>query len=283
MLRELLNRDQLLVVPGVYDGLSARIAQQSGFDALYMSGFCVAAGVHGTPDIGLVTATEMESAIARIKDSAPATPLIADADTGYGGPLNVARTVHRFERQGVACLQLEDQVHPKRCGHMDGKQVVDREEAIERIRIAVDTRSDSETLIMARTDARATHDLKEAMIRGEHFVAAGADILFIEAPLDLDEMATIGQAFRDVPLVANLVEDGKTPWVDNQTLFDMGFNIAMFPVSAILQVARTLQAAYSAIGTGEQSGLRMSFNELNSTLGLDDMRELVDSLAPDGP
>lgn len=282
MLRELLNQNRLLVIPGVYDGLSARIAGQCGFDALYMSGFSVSAGVHGTPDIGLVAATEMESAISRIKDAVPTVPLIADADTGYGGLLNVARTVDRFERQGVSCLQLEDQVHPKRCGHMDGKQVVSRQDAIDRIRMAVDARSDPETLIMARTDARATHDLNEALRRGESFVDAGADILFIEAPLSLDEMITIGETFRGTPLVANLVEDGKTPWTDNQTLFDMGFNIALFPVTAILGVARALQLAYAGIRTGEHDGAeRFSFSELNATLGLDGLRDLADGISAD--
>jgi len=171
-MRELLERGRVLVAPGIYDGLSARIAASFGFDAYYLSGFSVAGAAFGVPDIGLVTATEVEAAIGQIIDQLPGKPLIVDADNGYGAPANVERTVRRFERLGVACIQLEDQVSPKRCGHMDGKEIVPIEEAEQRIRTANEARTAKDMLIMARTDAIATDGLDEALRRAERFALA---------------------------------------------------------------------------------------------------------------
>jgi len=211
MLKDYLAEGRQLLAPGVFDALSARIAHQCGFEVLYMSGFCVAGTLLGRPDVGLVTATEMIERAQQIVNAAPGATIIADGDNGHGGVHNVARLVKAYESAGVACIQLEDQVIPKKCGHMENKQVVELEEAVQKIEAARDARRSDEFLIMARTDARATHDLDEALRRGEAFVKAGADILFIEAPASTEEMETIAKQFPNTPLVANLVEGGKTP------------------------------------------------------------------------
>lgn len=274
MLRELLSRNEVVIAPGVYDGLSARIACQAGFDALYLSGFSVAGTAFGVPDIGLVTATEVEETIARVIDQISGRPLIADADNGYGGPMNVERTVRRFEKLGVSCIQLEDQVSPKRCGHMDGKEIVPIDDAAKRIRVAVGARDSDDTLVMARTDAIATDGLDEALRRGEVFLRAGADILFIEAPRDLDEMRRISDEFSDAKLVINLVPDGKTPMIDVATTRELGYAIALYPVNAILGTAAVLQQLYGTLHEGSpDTHARLNFDELNEVLGLSEIRD----------
>lgn len=280
MLRDSLQQDRLLIAPGVYDGLSTRLAAAAGFDALYVSGFSVAGATWGNPDIGLVTATEMADAVARIVDVAAGIPVIADADNGYGGPMNVARTVRAYERAGAACLQIEDQVHPKRCGHMAGKEVVDRGDAVLRIRAAVDARTNPNTLIMARTDARATDGLDEALDRASEFLEAGADILFIEAPGSVREMKTICRAFPNVPLVINLVEDGRTPWRPRAELAAMGFSIALMPVTALLHASRVLGETYEQMASVETPpSPRMSFEEFNMTVGLQAANDFTERLS----
>ncbi|MDG1834453.1 MAG: isocitrate lyase/PEP mutase family protein, partial [Pseudomonadales bacterium] len=211
MLKDSLLKGQQIIAPGVFDGLSARIAQQSGCNVLYMSGFCVSGTLLGTPDVGLVTATEMIERVQQIVNSAPGAAVIADGDNGHGGVHNVARIVRAYEAAGADCIQLEDQVIPKKCGHMENKQVVPLEEAVQKIEAACAARRTTNFLIMARTDARATHNLDEALRRGDAFIEAGADILFIEAPASVDEMTKIAKRFPNTPLVANLVEGGKTP------------------------------------------------------------------------
>jgi 2-methylisocitrate lyase-like PEP mutase family enzyme len=277
-MRELLERGRVLVAPGIYDGLSARIAASFGFDAYYLSGFSVAGATFGVPDIGLVTATEVESAIGQIIDQLPGRPLIVDADNGYGGPANVERTVRRFERLGVACIQLEDQVSPKRCGHMDGKEIVPIEEAEQRIRTASEARTNKDMLIMARTDAIATDGLDEALRRAERFVLAGADILFIEAPRTRDDLRKVAESFSEIPLVINLVPDGKTPMLPLDEIDDMGYAIALYPVNAILGVAKTLQRVYGDLthGGSLDVGSRLSFSELNELLGLGEFQSRFD-------
>jgi 2-methylisocitrate lyase-like PEP mutase family enzyme len=260
-----------VIVPGAFDALSARLAVRAGAKAVYMTGFGVAGASFGVPDIGLVSAAEMTERVRALAAATAPVPLIADGDNGHGGPLNAARLTRAYEDAGAACIQLEDQVLPKRCGHMDGKQVVSREEASAKIRAAADARASRDFLIMARTDARATHGLDEALRRGEDFLKAGADILFIEAPRDGTELETVARTFEGMPLVANLVEDGKTPLLAPKELEALGYRIILYPVSALLTAARRLEETYAALLSGDRAhldGARASFAEYNEIVGL---------------
>lgn len=279
-LAELLASPGIIIAPGAYDALSARLATQAGASVVYMTGFGVSGAGFGLPDIGLVSAAEMVERVRVIVASAAPVPLIADGDNGHGGPLNAARLTRAYEQAGAACIQIEDQVFPKRCGHMEGKEVIAIEEAAAKIRAAAEARTRAAFKIMARTDARATHDLDEALRRGEAFLRAGADILFIEAPRDEAEMRKVADTFKGVPLVANIVEDGKTPYLGAKALEELGFKIALFPVSALLAVTARLQAVYDTLVKGE--GLpadepRVTFQRYNELIGLDDM--LADAAA----
>ena len=273
MLKDSLLKGQQIIAPGVFDGLSARIAQQWGCNVLYMSGFCVSGTLLGTPDVGLVTATEMIERVQQIVNSAPGAAVIADGDNGHGGVHNVARIVRAYETAGAECIQLEDQVIPKKCGHMENKQVVALEDAAQKIEAACAARRSNDFLIMARTDARATHNLDEALKRGDAFLEAGADILFIEAPASVEEMTLIAKRFPNTPLVANLVEGGKTPELSPAELKSMGFLIVLRPVSALLSISATLQQNYKALansGTLGENAPHLSFDEYNKMIGLQD-------------
>jgi 2-methylisocitrate lyase-like PEP mutase family enzyme len=268
-----LLKDGAIIVPGAFDALSARLAVRAGASAVYMTGFGVAGASFGVPDIGLVSASEMTERVRALAAATAPVPLIADGDNGHGGPLNAARLARAYEAAGAACIQLEDQVLPKRCGHMDDKQVVPRAEATAKIRAAVEARERSDFLIMARTDARATDGLDEALRRGEAFLNAGADILFIEAPRDETELETVARNFRGTPLVANLVEDGKTPLLAPRELEALGYRIILYPVSALLAVTQRLEATYEALLAGERAsldGARASFTHYNDIVGLPD-------------
>ncbi|MBB5121047.1 methylisocitrate lyase [Streptomyces eurocidicus] len=229
-LREKLASGRLLRVPGAVDPLSARLVQETGFDAVYLSGAGLSASL-GLPDIGLTTATELA---ARVQQLSRATdlPVLVDADTGFGGPLNAARTVALLEDAGAAGLHLEDQENPKRCGHLDGKRVVPREEMTRRIRAAADARRDPDLLLMARTDARAVEGLAAAIDRAKAYVDAGADAVFPEALADEAEFAAF-RAAVDVPLLANMTEFGKGPLLDTATLENLGYDIALYPVTLL--------------------------------------------------
>lgn len=270
-LRARLATGKVLQAPGAFDGLSARLAAQAGAEAVYMTGFGIAGSLLGVPDIGLVTATEMaERARALAEASAPAL-LIADGDNGHGGPRNTARLTRLYEQAGAACIQLEDQVLPKRCGHMAGKAVVPVEEAVARIRAAVEARHDPGFCIMARTDAIATDGLDAALRRAEAYLAAGADILFVEAPRSLAEMDLIARRFAGVPLVANMVEDGRTPALPVGALGDIGFNLVIQPVAALLVAARALADTYRDLlrqGALPAETQRLSFDDYNRRMGL---------------
>ena len=271
MLKDSLLKGQQIIAPGVFDGLSARIAQQSGCNVLYMSGFCVSGTLLGTPDVGLVTATEMIERVQQIVNSAPGAAVIADGDNGHGGVHNVARIVRAYETAGAECIQLEDQVIPKKCGHMENKQVVALEDAAQKIEAACAARRSNDFLIMARTDARATHNLDEALKRGDAFLEAGADILFIEAPASVEEMTLIAKRFPNTPLVANLDEGGKTPELSPAALKSMGFLIVLRPVSALLSISATLQQNYKSLansGTLGENAPHLSFDEYNKMIGL---------------
>jgi 2-methylisocitrate lyase-like PEP mutase family enzyme len=280
-LEQILEGGKCVVVPGAFDALSARLAARAGARAVYMTGFGVAGAAFGVPDIGLVTATEMVERVRVLARAAAPVPLIADGDNGHGGPLNTARLAAAYEQAGAACIQLEDQVSPKRCGHMEGKEVVALSEAASKIRAAAEARSEPAFKIMARTDARATHGLDEALRRGEAFLRAGADILFIEAPRDEDELAAVARTFPGVPLVANLVEDGKTPMLSPKVLEQMGYLIALYPISALLGAARRLEGIYAALLDARATGERMSFERYNEIVGLPEYLALANTLKDD--
>ena len=270
-LEALLAEPGPLIVPGAYDALSARIAVQAGARAVYMTGFGVAGASFGVPDIGLVGASQMVERVTALAQACGDVPLIADGDNGHGGPLEVAELTRAYERAGASCIQLEDQILPKRCGHMEGKEVVPREEAARKIRAAAEARGSKSFKIMARTDARATHGLDEALARGAMFLESGADILFIEAPRCEDELRRIARTFKGVPLVANIVEDGKTPMLGADALAAIGFKIVLYPISALLAAAHRLRDVYAALVAGEREKLdaaRLRFNEYNDVVGL---------------
>ncbi|WP_138497937.1 oxaloacetate decarboxylase [Nostoc sp. PA-18-2419] len=238
-LRQLLARPEIIVIPGVYDCLGAKLAEKQGFAVVASSGFGIAASVLGLPDYGFLTATEMLYSVGRIAQSIN-IPLIADLDTGYGNALNVIRTIKDAVQLGVAGVLLEDQEWPKKCGHFEGKRVISQAEHVGKIRAAVEARGDSGLVIIARTDARAPLGLAEAITRGRAYIAAGADILFVEAPQSVEELKAIATAFPDVPLVANIVEGGKTPEISTDELQKLGFKIAFFPLTALLAVTQVM-------------------------------------------
>lgn len=282
-LRALLARPQILLAPGAFDGISTRFAAAAGAEAVYMTGFGVAGSLLGVPDIGLVTATEMADRVRALAEAAGATPLIADGDNGHGGALNAARLTRLYEGAGAACIQLEDQVLPKRCGHMEGKEIVALAEATARIKAAVGARRDDGFCVMARTDARAVAGLDEALRRAEAYLHAGADLLFVEAPQTLEEMRAIAERFPDTPLVANMVEDGKTPYLDAKSLQDTGFKLVIFPVSVLLVAAKAIEDAYRVLlGAGRLPAdtARLGFDGYNERMGLGALLARAQALLP---
>ena len=257
-LADRLKTNDLIVAPGVYDGISARIADSLGFDAMYMTGFGVVASHLGLPDAGLASYTEMVGRL-EVLAGTVTTPIIADADTGYGGLLNVRRTVQGYERAGAAAIQLEDQEFPKKCGHTLGRRVIPMAEMVQKIEVAVEARSSADTLIIARTDSRTAFGLDEALRRGEAYAKAGADVLFIESPESEAEMAKICATF-DTPCLANIVEGGRTPVLGRARLAELGFRIAIFPVTGLLAASAALRAAYGELkGSGSGATPRDSF------------------------
>lgn len=244
-LRERLASDELLMVHGAWDALTARMAEQAGAEAVYMSGSCVSSSVHGGPDIGLTTMTEMARR-ARQMAGAIDVPLIADGDTGYGNASNVRRTVQEYERSGVAAIQLEDQAFPKRCGHFEGKQVVDAPEFAAKIDAATVARTSDAFLVIARTDALATHGLEEAIRRARLYREAGADILFVEAPTEREQMERITGAVAG-PHLANLAAKGKTPPLSANTLSDIGYDVAIYPSDAFKAALKTIREVYETV------------------------------------
>lgn len=270
-LRQRLAGDAILVAPGVYDALSAALASDAGFQAVYLSGASVAYTRLGGPDLGLVSVTEVADTIARIRERV-ATPLIADADTGFGNALNVGRTVRLFERAGASCIQLEDQNFPKRCGHLKGKTLVPAGEMVGKVRAALDARASADTLIMARTDAIAVEGFNAALDRAERYVEAGADVLFVEAPESEEQMRDLNARFAGrVPLLANMVEGGRTPFLAADALEALGYSVVIFPgglVRALTKAAQDYFATLKAHGTTTPFADRMlDFDGLNALLG----------------
>jgi len=273
-----LARKDIVLAPGVYDALSALVAEQAGFEALYLSGASIAYTRLGRSDIGLTTFTEVEDTLARITERVN-LPVIVDADTGFGNALNTQRTVRGFERAGAAMVQIEDQTFPKRCGHLDGKAVVPEREMVGKLKAALDARASSDTLILARTDAVAVEGLEAALDRAEAYLACGVDALFIEALRSPEQMDAACRRFGDrVPLLANMVEGGKTPIQDADALQKHGFRIAIFPGGTVRAVAHTLQGYYASLHrhrtTPPWRSQMLDFEALNQVIGTPElMRE----------
>ena len=252
-LRSAIAQPGLVSAPGVFDMVSAKIADGMGFQALYMTGFGVVASHLGLPDAGIATYSDMIARVTTIV-SGTTTPLIADADTGYGGLLNVEHTVRGYERAGVQAIQIEDQEFPKKCGHTPGRRVIAAEDMARKIRVAAETRDSADFLIIARTDARTALGLDEALRRADIYSKAGADILFVEAPEFVEEMSRICVSL-DRPQIANMVEGGRTPVLSRADLEDLGYKIAIFPTAGLLAAAHALQASYRHIhDTGSNAG-----------------------------
>lgn len=275
-LKTLLAAHSPLVLPGVYDGLSAAVARHVGFEAVYMSGAAVSYSTLGQPDIGLTTMSEMAEKASYIYD-AGGQAILADGDTGFGNALNVARTVKAYEKAGVACIQLEDQVMPKRCGHMSGKAVISAEEMVGKIKAACDARINQDFMIMARTDARAISGPEEAIRRGQMYKEAGADALFLEAPQNEEEMRLFCRSFPDIPMLANMVEGGKTPLTPLNTLKEIGFSLVIYPGACARVVSKALTGLYTEIrqkgSTMEYLDNMFIFGELNEILRLGELRD----------
>ncbi len=275
-LRELLAGPRPLVAPGAYDALSARLIEQAGFDAVYMTGFGTTASLIGRPDVGLLSGTEMVDNARRIA-AAVDVPVIADADTGYGNAINVLRTVQLYEQAGVAAVQLEDQVMPKKCGHMSGKAIIGADEMAGKIRAAVEARRDPDLLIIARTDAVAVEGLDEAIRRGKAFADAGADLLFVEAPTSEEDIARVAGELRGVaPLLFNWAEGGKTPPLSYDRIAELGFSMVIYPIGALLAATagiRSLLTTLKRDGVPALDGLP-TFGEFTDLIGLPEVQQL---------
>ncbi len=276
-LRGLLESGQTIVAPGAFDPLAARLVEEAGFPAVYMTGFGTSAALIGRPDVGLLTMTEMAGNAGRIAACVD-IPLIADADTGYGNPLNVIRTVGAYEAAGVAGIHIEDQVAPKKCGHMEGKLVIPAEEMAEKVRAAVEARSQPEFVIIARTDARAVEGLERAIQRGRRYRDAGADVLFIEAVVSEAEAEEVARAFPDVPLLFNWAEGGKTPPIGMDRLTELGYRIVIFPISTLLAATAAMRRILREISQAGTPAAAMgelpAFGEFLDFIGLPQVRDI---------
>jgi 2-methylisocitrate lyase-like PEP mutase family enzyme len=279
LLKKLLQRDKLLVAPGCFDGLSARLVEEAGFEAAYLSGGAVARSM-GIPDIGLVTMSEAIERAAQVV-SAIKIPIIADADTGYGNAVNLVRTVREFERVGVAAIHIEDQVTPKRCGHLDGKEVVPLPEIEQKIAAALATRTDPDFCIIARTDARAVNGMDDAIERARIFARLGVDAIFVEAPQSEEELAEIPRRLPGVPLLVNVFKGGKTPMLPMERLEKMGYRIAIYPSEtqrAAIHAMRNALATLKRDGTTESIDASLTtFKERDRVVGLDDWQKIEKS------
>lgn len=275
-LRKLLARKQILVAPGAHDVLTAKIIEREGFEAVYMTGYGTSASLLGKPDVGLLSMTEM---VQRASNMAEAVnvPVIADGDTGYGNAVNVMRTVREYEKAGIACIQLEDQVAPKKCGHMIGREIISKEEMVGKIKAACDARRDPDFMIMARTDARTNYGIEEALERGMAYQEAGADILFIESVESVEEMKKVTSSFK-VPVLSNMLEHGRTPLLSAKELEEIGYNLVIFCVAstyvtakAVTDLMRTLKKEGT---TRNYLDKMIAFEEFNKLIGLPEVRNI---------
>jgi len=274
-LRERIHQPEILLTPGVYDALTATLAEAAGFQALYLSGAAVAYTRLGRPDIGLTSVSEMADTMTLVAERV-SIPVIIDADTGFGNALNAKRTMRLYERAGASALQLEDQSYPKRCGHLKDKNLISTDEMCGKIKALCDARASDETLVIARTDAIGVEGFDSALDRAEHYLIAGADVLFIEAPQTDTQLVDIANRFSArVPLLANMVEGGNTPLSDANTLQQKGYSIVIFPGGIVRALAHTAQRYYESLhSTGSTKAFKDSmfdFNELNTLIGTDDM------------
>ncbi len=282
-LRELVSAPAPLVAPGAYDALSARLIEQGGFHAVYMSGFGTTASLIGRPDVGLLSGTEMVDNARRIV-SAVDVPVIADADTGYGNAINVVRTVQLYEQAGVSAIQLEDQVMPKKCGHMGGKVLIGADEMVGKLRAAVAARRDPDLMIIARTDAVAVAGVDDAIARARAFAKAGADALFVEAPASADDIVRVAKELRGVaPLVFNWAEGGRTPPLSLKHITELGFSLVIYPIGTLLAATagiRALLATLASDGTPTAAlpGLP-TFAEFTDMVGLPEVQDLEQRFA----
>ena len=269
-LRRMLNEPGIIVAPGAYDGISARLIERHGFKVVYMTGAGTAASALGQADLGLTTLTEMATHAGHIA-SCISLPLIADADTGYGNPLNVIRTVREYERAGVAALHLEDQVFPKKCGHIAGKAVIPMKEFAEKIRAAAENRTDPDFIIIARTDARAVNGIDDAIERGLCYREAGADVIFVEAPTSREEIERVAREIK-APLLSNQVPGGKTPGLTATELEKLGYKIVIFPVVSLMSATLAIESALTKLkerGTDWHEGPVLSPMDIFQRVGID--------------
>lgn len=274
LFKKLVLDDEILVLPGAYDALSAKIVEQAGFKAVTLGGYPASGSLLAKPDVSLLTMTEMVNQ-ARYISEAVDIPLFVDGDTGHGNVTNVARTVREFERAGVAGLFIEDQEFPKRCGHMEGKQVISTEEMVIKIKAAVDARQDDDLMLMARTDSLAVYGIDAAIERAVRFAEAGADIIFVEAPSSLEEMRRVCREVK-APMMANMVEGGKTPFITAKELKNIGYSIVTFPISTLYAAAYGARLAMETLfKTGSTSGYMdkmINFTDFNDLVGLEKLR-----------
>ena len=277
VLHRMLTEPGIIVLPGAYDALSARLAEQVGFDAVFTTGFGFAASILGVPDLGLLTMSEVMDRVRHIV-RAVGIPVVADMDTGYGNPLNVIRTVEECVALGVAGIILEDQEWPKKCGHFEGKRVIPAEDQVAKLRAAVYARGDDDLVIIGRTDARGPLGLEEGIRRGRLYRDAGADVVFVEAPQSIEELDAVARAIPDAPLFANMIEGGKTPLLKSEELQDLGYKMVVYPLSGLFSAARAIKDTYAELlsrkTTAARQGAMTSFHEFEEIVGAPRFHEL---------
>ena len=283
ILRKMLSGEQAILAPGAHNGISVKIIEKVGFQAVYGTGYGASASALGCADIGLMTLTEMVSHMHNLVN-ATSLPVIADADTGYGNAINVMRTVREYEQAGVAALQLEDQVMPKKCGHMLGRELVPMKDMVGKIEAAVAARKDDDLVIIARTDARTKYGIDEALRRGKAYAKAGADVIFIESPESIDEMKKINESIP-VPTLANMVEKGRTPLLSVTELEKLGYKLIIFPVTSVLAEANILFKVYrKLLDTGSTNDIigteLVDFDEFNNLVGAAEVKKLEKQFLP---
>ncbi len=276
-LRQMLDEPDIIVLPGAYDALSARLAERAGFNACFTTGFGFAATVLGMPDFGLLTMSETLDRVRHVVRTLT-VPLVADMDTGYGNALNTVRTVRECVSLGVAGIILEDQEWPKKCGHFEGKRVIPAEEQAAKLRAAADARGDDDLVIIGRTDARAPLGLEEAIRRGKLYRDSGADVVFVEAPQSIDELKEVAAAIPDAPLFANMIEGGKTPLLSSAELQQLGYKMVVFPLSALFSAAKAVEETYQTLfaekSTVKRQDAMVGFEQFEEMIGVPDWLEL---------
>jgi len=276
-LRAMLDEPEIIVLPGAYDALTARLAERAGFRAVFTTGFGFAATVLGMPDYGLLTMSETMDRVRHVVRTLT-VPLVADMDTGYGNALNVVRTVRECVALGVAGIILEDQEWPKKCGHFEGKRVIPAEEQVAKLRAAADARDGDDLVIIGRTDARQPLGLEEAIRRGKLYRGAGADVVFVEAPRSVDELREVARAIPDAPLFANMIEGGKTPLLSSAELQEIGYKMVVYPLSALFSATKAVEATYRALfeakTTASQQAAMVSLGEFEEIIDVPSWQEL---------